>query len=189
MTGPGKLILFIGGARSGKSRLAEERALAAGGAVAYIATAPVYDDEMAHRVKLHRKRRPGHWATIEETLDLAGALDRVPENTAVVLLDCLTLWLTNRLLEKYRDDLTQEAYDDMEKDMRADLARFCQRAKEQPFLTLVVANEVGCGIVPESPMGRIFRDMAGRANQLAAGEAHEVYYVVAGYPLAVKGGG
>lgn len=189
MTGQGKLILYLGGARSGKSRLAEERARAAAGFVVYVATAPIYDEEMAYRVELHQKSRPGHWLTLEEPDDLAGVLHRVPDNTSVVLLDCLTLWLTNRLLAKYREDMPVEACDALEKEARAELALFCRRAKEKPFLTLVVANEVGCGIVPESAMGRVFRDMAGRANQLVAGEAQEVYYVVAGYPLTVKGGG
>lgn len=184
----GKLVMITGGARSGKSRLAEEWALAGGGPVAYIATAAVLDAEMARRVDLHQTRRPADWLTVEETTDLAGALERVPPGTVTVLVDCLTLWLTNRLLASYRDGMTPAELDNLENETRAELALFCRTARLKPFRTIVVTNEVGCGIVPESPLGRLFRDMAGRANQQLAGEADAVYLAVAGCPLCVKGG-
>lgn len=183
----GKLILMLGGARSGKSRLAEEMALETGGTVAYIATAAVLDKEMARRVDLHQQRRPDHWVTVEETRDLAGALERVPSQTRTVIVDCLTLWLTNLLLPCYDEQAGVAGLDALEEEIRSELERFCRAAKAKQHNTIVVANEVGCGIVPESPLGRLFRDLAGRANQLAATEADAVYFAVAGYPLRVKG--
>lgn len=184
----GKLVLFLGGARSGKSRMAEELALETGGPVAYIATASVLDDEMARRVALHQERRPAHWVTVEETVDLAGALERVPQNVVTVVIDCLTIWLTNKLLARYDDALSLAEYGEIEDEIRAELARFCVAAHQKPYRTVVVSNEVGCGIVPELPLGRLFRDIAGRANQQMAKEADAVYFAVAGYPLQVKGG-
>lgn len=186
-TKQGKLVLMLGGARSGKSRLAEEMALAAGGTAAYIATAAVLDGEMARRVDIHQKRRPDHWVTVEETRNLTEALERVPAGTQTVIVDCLTLWLTNLLLPYYDEEAGVAELDTVEEEVRSELERFCLRAKSKPFTTIVVANEVGCGIVPESPLGRLFRDLAGRANQQAAKNADAVYFAVAGYPLRVKG--
>lgn len=183
-----KLVLILGGARSGKSHMAEEMALAGGGDVVYIATAPVYDEEMAHRVDLHRERRPSHWLTLEETTDLAGALQGVANKTETVLVDCLTLWVTNLLLARFNEKTSVSAYDRIEDEIRIELAKFCKVAQEMPFRTIVVANEVGCGIVPESTLGRLFRDIAGRANQQVAKAADAVILAVAGYPLQVKGG-
>lgn len=183
-----KLVLILGGARSGKSKLAEDMANVAGGTVAYIATAPVYDAEMAHRVQLHKERRPAHWLTVEEPRDLAAALQRLPADTETVLVDCLTLWLTNLLLQDYDENMPYDKLSLIEETIQAELARFCAVARERGFRTLVVANEVGCGIVPESRLGRLFRDIAGRANQQVAKEADALYLAVAGYPLQVKGG-
>lgn len=186
-TQAGKLVLILGGARSGKSRLAEEMALVSGGKTAYIATATIQDSEMAHRVDIHKKRRPPHWVTLEEPRDLRGALDKISEETKTVIVDCLTLWLTNLLLSSSDRQLNAAELERVEKEISLALSRFCQTAKNKPFTTILVANEVGCGIVPESLLGRLFRDLAGRANQLAAKEADVVYLAVAGYPLLVKG--
>jgi len=183
----GRLVLIIGGARSGKSRLAEEMALASGGRTVYLATATIHDQEMAHRVDIHKKRRPAHWITLEEPWDLSGALEKISPETETVIVDCLTLWLTNLLLPCYNQEATESELENVEQEIMAALGRFCLEAKEKPFATILVANEVGCGIVPESPLGRIFRDLAGRANQLVAKEADEVYFAVAGYLLRVKG--
>jgi adenosylcobinamide kinase/adenosylcobinamide-phosphate guanylyltransferase len=185
--GNGGLVLMIGGARSGKSRLAEDRAEKSAGPVAYIATAGVFDDEMAQRVKTHRERRPGEWLTVEERLDLSAALARVPRHYAAVIVDCLTLWLANLLLERYEEGMTQAALSVLESDIHIQLEEFCFLARQSPFQTIVVANEVGCGIVPESSLGRVFRDIAGRANQYLASQADCVCLAVAGLPLYVKG--
>jgi len=183
----GRLVLILGGARSGKSRLAEEIALASGGKTVYLATATIQDEEMKHRVEIHKKRRPSDWVTLEEPLDLLRALEKISPETETVIVDCLTLWLTNRLLPGYNQEATEAELENVETEIMAALGRFCREAKEKPFMSILVANEVGCGIVPESPLGRIFRDLAGRANQLVAKEADEVYFAVAGYLLRVKG--
>lgn len=184
----GKITLITGGARSGKSRLAEEMAAQNGGPVVYIATAAVYDEEMAQRVSNHRRRRPENWLTVEETLDLDQALDRVPPQTAFVVLDCLTLWLTNRLLRDYSEQAPASEHSRLEREILAELEAFCQRLSRAPFSTVIVSNEVGCGIVPENPLARVFRDLAGRAGQLVAARAGSVYMAVAGLALKVKGG-
>lgn len=185
--GNGKLVLMLGGARSGKSRLAEERAEKSTGPVAYIATAGVFDDEMADRVKKHRERRPGEWLTVEERLDLSAALGRVPLHYTTVIVDCLTLWLTNLLLDSYEEGMTPAALSLLEGEIHTQLEEFCLLASQSPFQIIVVANEVGCGIVPESWLGRAFRDIAGRANQYLASQADSVCLAVAGLPLYVKG--
>lgn len=183
----GKLVLILGGARSGKSRLAEEMALASGGKTVYLATAAIHDEEMAHRVALHKKRRPSDWLTLEEQWDLPGALEKVSPETETVVVDCLTLWLTNLLLPHYSAEATFDELESVENEISKALHSLCLKTKERLFTTILVANEVGCGIVPESPLGRFFRDLAGRANQLVAKEADEVYFAVAGYLLRVKG--
>ena len=183
----GKLVLITGGARSGKSSLAEQLALSAAGPATYIATAAVLDEEMALRVKLHQQRRPQNWSTVEETLDLVGALAKVPEKTATVILDCLTIWLTNQLLKNYdEEDTTESRIVAIEEKIQAELTCFCAAAAAKPYRTVVVTNEVGCGVVPAYPLGRVFRDIAGRANQLVARAADSVWLAVCGYPLCVK---
>ena len=186
----GKIVFITGGARSGKSTLAEKLAASDGGPVAYIATAGVLDTEMAERVKQHRARRPAAWLTIEETLSLSRALEKVPEAVTVVIVDCLTLWLTNRLLQEWEAEAgggTGAEAGKPEKTILAELDAFLQLLPARPFQTVIVSNEVGCGIVPESELARAFRDLAGRANQLAASRADTVYLTVSGMPLLLKG--
>jgi adenosylcobinamide kinase/adenosylcobinamide-phosphate guanylyltransferase len=186
----GKIIFITGGARSGKSTLAEKLADSDGGPVAYIATAGVLDTEMAERVKQHRARRPAAWLTIEETLSLSRALEKVPEAVSVVIVDCLTLWLTNRLLQEWEAEAgggTGAEAGKLEKTILSELDAFLQLLQARPFQAVIVSNEVGCGIVPESELARAFRDLAGRANQLAAARADTVYLTVAGLPLLLKG--
>jgi adenosylcobinamide kinase/adenosylcobinamide-phosphate guanylyltransferase len=184
----GKIILIVGGARSGKSRLAEEMAMQAGGTVAYIATANVYDDEMAERVRTHQSRRPAGWLTVEEPLLLTSALERVPLTTNTVIMDCLTLWLTNLLLQRFDDSASPAEHRQWDEEILAQVAELCSRLHEASFCTIIVSNEVGSGLVPEHPLGRVFRDIAGRANQLVAAQADRVYLAVAGLSLCVKGG-
>ncbi|MCR3922226.1 MAG: bifunctional adenosylcobinamide kinase/adenosylcobinamide-phosphate guanylyltransferase [Firmicutes bacterium] len=182
----GKLVLITGGARSGKSTLAEKLAEDAGGPATYVATAAVLDEEMELRVAIHKERRPAHWSTVEETMDLAAALERVPSGTVTVIVDCLTIWLTNQLLARYEEDLSDDKYMAIEDHIQAELNRFCTVAAARPFRTIVVTNEVGCGVVPDTPLGRVFRDMAGRANQQVARAADSLWFAVSGYPLCVK---
>jgi adenosylcobinamide kinase/adenosylcobinamide-phosphate guanylyltransferase len=165
------LVLVGGGARSGKSRWALERARKRGGRLVYIATAEALDDEMSARIAKHRAERDSAFQTIEEPLDLARAL-RSADGDAIVI-DCLTLWLSNRMHASL--DQTLDQTED------AIAAAAAQKAE-----VIVVTNEVGCGIVPENALAREFRDLAGIMNQRFAEAADEVYWMVFGQPLRVK---
>ncbi|MFQ5465162.1 MAG: bifunctional adenosylcobinamide kinase/adenosylcobinamide-phosphate guanylyltransferase [Thermodesulfobacteriota bacterium] len=176
MDGTGKvgLIFVAGGARSGKSSFAELLASRAPGKKLYIATARPLDPEMAERIDAHRARRGALWETVEAPDDPAGAL-RDAGGYGAVLIDCLTLWLSNRMEAGLSDgDLLGEA--------RA-LAR---AARECRALVVAVSNEVGLGIVPDNPLARRFRDLAGLVNQAFAAEADEAYLTASGIPLRLK---
>ncbi|OIR09200.1 bifunctional adenosylcobalamin biosynthesis protein CobP [mine drainage metagenome] len=163
--------LVLGGTRSGKSALAERLAAGARHPI-YLATAQVGDAEMAERVRLHRARRPAPWHTVEEPLDMTGALSRLCAPDRAVLLDCLTLWLSNLLL----------AGRDPEAEGRA-------LAEALPALAgpvVMVSSEVGLGIVPDNALARAFRDHAGRLNQMIAARCQRVLLVAAGLPLTLK---
>jgi len=167
--------LVLGGARSGKSALAERVTLAqAGGhAPVYIATAQAWDDEMRDRIALHQQMRAGQgWRTIEAPLDLPAALGDLPRNTPV-LIDCLTLWLSNLLLA--------------ETDIPAQSRHLRQALAAHAGPVVAVANEVGLGIVPDNALARRFRDAAGRLNQDLAQQADCVVFVAAGLPMVLKG--
>jgi adenosylcobinamide kinase/adenosylcobinamide-phosphate guanylyltransferase len=168
-----KLTFIIGGARSGKSAHAEILATALPSPWTYIATAQAYDDEMHERIALHRSRRGAGWTTIDAPLDLTGALAALPDNQPV-LVDCLTLWLTNHMLAEHDLDLDLEC---------RRLADVLSRPRGPWF---VVSNEVGQGIVPDNALARRFRDAAGRLNQQVAAVADTVLLMVAGLPLKVK---
>jgi adenosylcobinamide kinase/adenosylcobinamide-phosphate guanylyltransferase len=177
-----KIIFVTGGCRSGKSRLAQQLAEAAGLNRLYIATAPVLDAEMEERIARHRQERAQRqWTTCEETLDLVKVLEQHPAFDAV-LCDCLTLWVNNLM---YDAEQKKEAFG--EEDM-ARLTQAMLRVARCHAGTLVfVANEVGCGIVPADALSRRFRDLAGRCNQVMAAAAAEVYFVVSGIPMKIKG--
>ena len=163
--------LIIGGARSGKSALAERRAMDSGLEVVYLATAAAGDEEMARRIDHHRARRPAHWRTAEETLQLAAALRAEAATERCLLVDCLTLWLSNLLLgpglEPERENL---------------LAALPQL----PGRVILVSNEVGWGIVPDNELARRFADEQGRLNQAVAAVCQRVTLVAAGLPLELK---
>jgi adenosylcobinamide kinase/adenosylcobinamide-phosphate guanylyltransferase len=167
----GHTTLVTGGARSGKSTRAEALVREHGGARVYIATSRVWDEEMAARIALHIEQRGAGWETVEEPLDLVGALRRT-DGGGPRLVDCLTLWLTNVLL----DDLDWRRHGD---DLVETLA-----AQESPVV--LVSNEVGMGIVPENALARRFRDAQGWLNQRVAGVADAVEFVVSGIPMKVK---
>jgi adenosylcobinamide kinase/adenosylcobinamide-phosphate guanylyltransferase len=164
--------LVLGGARSGKSRYAEQVAMASPPPWTYVATAESFDDEMATRIADHKGRRSQDWQTIDAPLDLAGALAALPRS-ATVLVDCLTLWLSNLMLAG--------------RDIDAEIARLeeAMLAHEAPLV--LVSNEVGFGIVPENALARRFRDFQGLLNQRVAARADRVVLVVAGLPMIVKG--
>ncbi len=162
--------LVTGGARSGKSAFAEGLARASGLPRTYIATAEPRDDEMARRIARHREDRGAEWATVEAPHDLAAALNAA---TGVVLVDCLTLWLTNRMLAGA--------------DLAAESAALVAAMAAAPGPVIAVTNEVGWGIVPDNALARAFRDAQGRLNQAVAAQAGLVVGVMAGLPLVLKG--
>lgn len=168
----GRITLVLGGARSGKSRRAEELVTAMGGRPVYLATAAAGDAEMAARIAHHRARRGHHWHTVEEPLELAAALARHATPQAAVLVDCLTLWLSN-LYGAGRDVL----------DATNALIQALHTAQGPVVL---VSNEVGLGIVPDNALARRFRDDAGRLNQAVAEIATHVVFVAAGLSLTLK---
>ena len=168
------LTFLVGGARSGKSSLAVRLATESGRAVVFVATSEPRDDEMAARIESHRAERPPEWSTVEAPLDLAGALAAAPQKACVVL-DCLTLWTSNALEAGWSDEAVAEAAEAV-----ADLAA----ARGAP--TVVVSNEVGLGVVPDTPLGRRYRDIHGRVNAIFAGAAERACLVVAGRALELR---
>ncbi len=177
-----RLILILGGARSGKSRLAEELAGRLGPRVVYLATAEARDGEMAGRIAQHRARRLPSWRTVEAATGVGQALTREAHDADVVLLDCLTLLLNNLLLDLGDEPDEAVAAARLEQEVDSLLAAYEQGTAS----LIVVSNEVGWGLVPPYPLGRIYRDLLGWAHQRLAARADRVYLVVAGIPLDLK---
>jgi adenosylcobinamide kinase/adenosylcobinamide-phosphate guanylyltransferase len=167
--------LILGGARSGKSALAERLALDSGHGVVYIATAQPRDGEMADRIAHHRARRPADWACVEEPLALADALRRHARADRCVLVDCLTLWLSNLLGEADAPCFERER------------SALLDTLPQLPGEVLLVSNEVGMGVVPMGELSRRFVDEAGRLHQALAAACDRVIFVAAGLPLTLKG--
>ncbi|MDA8087280.1 MAG: bifunctional adenosylcobinamide kinase/adenosylcobinamide-phosphate guanylyltransferase [Nitrospiraceae bacterium] len=168
----GELVFVLGGARSGKSAFALKECEISKGRKAFIATAEALDEEMKARVEAHKRQRGRQWESFEEPVDVAGLIDRIGAAYETILIDCLTLWLSNLFSRKA--------------DIPSESARLLKAIKEAGGTVFAVSNEVGMGIVPEGPLGRAFRDEAGRLNQLVAGAADRVYLVTAGIPTRIK---
>ncbi|PKM79259.1 MAG: bifunctional adenosylcobinamide kinase/adenosylcobinamide-phosphate guanylyltransferase [Firmicutes bacterium HGW-Firmicutes-13] len=182
------MILVTGGARSGKSIFAENLARERGEKVVYLATAAALDSEMVERIKAHRSLRPSGWKTVEETVKLVDVFDNIPEDTEVILLDCLTFWITNMMMDKNGEGEPEgEEVKELEAFLIDEARKLSEKLKEQKHSVIVVSNELGLGLVPAYVLGRIFRDAAGKANQLIARAADEVYFMVSGLPLKLKG--
>lgn len=179
---PVRLAFITGGCRSGKSAFALRRAGERAGAGVFVATCPVLDEEMAERVRRHRDERRGRgWATVEEETAIAEAVAACPAG-ATVVVDCLTLWVSNVMFRREREGGAAPTEDEM-----AALAeRFAAACLSRDGLVVAVANEVGLGIVPENALARRFRDLAGRVNQTVAAMADEVHFMVSGLPLRIK---
>ncbi len=167
--------LILGGARSGKSRLAENTAAASGRTVSYIATSQPLDDAMAERIARHRAQRPAHWGLVEEPIALADALRRTAAKDRCVLVDCLTLWLTNLLLQ-----------DDPQR-LAAERSALIEVLPGLPGHTILVSNETGLGVVPMGELTRRYVDEAGWLHQALAGLSDRVTFCVAGLPMILKG--
>jgi adenosylcobinamide kinase / adenosylcobinamide-phosphate guanylyltransferase len=169
---PSRLLYVTGGARSGKSRFAEGLAIQAGGHVTYLATAQPFDDEMQGRIGRHRADRPEEWTTLEEPLEVGTVLSSLH---GTVLLDCLSLWVSNLMLRGDSDEAILQA---------ADGWRAAQQIRGG--VLIVVSNEVGLGIVPDNALARRYRDTLGWVNQRAAAASDEAWMLVSGLPLRLK---
>jgi len=176
-----RLIYISGGARSGKSSYAEQRARSLEGPHTYIATCPVLDDEMAARIELHRQRRAGDgWHTVEEPTNLATALSTIQDG-GVVLVDCITLWINNLL---YQADINNKSLS--EDWMQTTTENLIDAARRGKRTVIFVSNELGMGIVPADALSRNYRDLVGRCNQVLAAHADEAVFMVSGLPLTLK---
>ncbi len=178
----GTLIFVLGGARSGKSSFAEKLAMQSGRPVLYVATARALDDEMRERIRKHQERRPGHWRTLEADHHTGEAAQATVHPDELVLIDCLTLLVSNVILEEGEDVSLEVAQPRVKAEVDALLAL----ARTHAAPTILVSNEVGLGGVPLYPLGRVYQDLLGWANQEAAAEAELVYWVVAGLPVEIK---
>lgn len=175
-----RTIFITGGARSGKSRFAEQTAHKFGAPLCYLATAQILDDEMGQRILKHQQRRGDAWLTIEEPLQLAETLANHDGTCNAVLIDCLTLWLSNLLmLHEYLGAKAEER-------ILEDVRNLAETLRGMKTPVIIVSNEVGMGIVPENRLARMFRDIAGQANQIISAAASEAWLVASGIPLKLK---
>jgi adenosylcobinamide kinase/adenosylcobinamide-phosphate guanylyltransferase len=190
----GKLTLILGGARSGKSSYAERRAKELGGeSVLYVATSETKDVEMVERVEKHRSERPSAWGTVEAPRNIAQAIGRERSAEKVILLDCMTFLVANHLMDAAApeddpfDAPSSDPFDaEIEANVVAEVESLVKYLQEADVEMLVVSNEVGLGVVPPYELGRAYRDILGRANQILARHADEVLLFVAGIPMKVK---
>ncbi len=168
-----KRILILGGARSGKSTFALREASASEGPKAFVATAEALDDEMKTRIANHQRERGKDWRTYEEPVEVPALVRKLAPEQGIILIDCLTLWVSNLMMRQlpfgqYIDELVEAISDDV------------------PGLLYIVSNEVGLGLVPETPLGRDYRDNIGRLNASVAAAATDVYFMAAGIPMRIK---
>lgn len=180
----GQLTLILGGARSGKSTYGQKLATAHGGQVLYIATARALDGEMISRITVHQQDRPSTWLTLEAPLDVAGRAQALLPQVDVVILDCLTMLVTNLLLaaapdENQPDEAAATAA------VKAEMDALLNLIHRQSTDWILISNEVGLGLVPPYPLGRVFRDLLGWANQRLAALADQVFWMVAGIPVPI----
>jgi adenosylcobinamide kinase/adenosylcobinamide-phosphate guanylyltransferase len=178
-------ILIIGGARSGKSRFALRLAQKLGGPVLFVATATPGDQEMAQRIEQHQKERPSIWRTLETTTHIGSQIEQKIGNAQVVVVDCITL-LVGNIFGKYNGQVLKQIKESsLEQELIAELGELTECMEKVSATFIIVSNEVGCGLVPTSRVGRFYRDLLGRANQILAGHADEVYLMVAGLPTKI----
>jgi adenosylcobinamide kinase/adenosylcobinamide-phosphate guanylyltransferase len=177
-----QIILLLGGARSGKSRYAQQLAGQLSDKVFFVATGEALDEEMQTRIAEHRKSRPESWRTLEIPTGIGKAIEEGIGDAKVVIIDCLTLLISNLLYD-------EPNYPEAEKRVIPEINELIATMNKLNASFIIVSNEVGMGLVPETKLGRIYRDMLGKANQLLASHATEVYLMVACLPVRVKGQG
>ena len=187
----GKLIFILGGARSGKSSYAETRAIELGGdKILYVATAEAKDKEMAERIEMHRSRRPAAWQTLESAQNLAGEIAKNRSHTKVILIDCLSMLVSNILVDytETEGDPTPTIVPESEIELQVhkEIEALLSLVRQNEADFIIVSNEVGMGLVPAYETGRLYRDILGRANQKIARAADEVIFMVSGLPMQVK---
>lgn len=182
-----KVIMVTGGSRSGKSVLAEKKAIEYGKrSVLYIATAIPVDEDMKERIRIHQERRDSEWGTYEEYRDLGEVVSSTEKDT--ILLDCVTVLITNILMEDEKDfdKLSSREIEDLEAQVMMELSNIIKGARDGNKTLILVTNEVGMCVVPSYRLGRIFSDITGKANQLIASLSDEVYMSISGIPLRLK---
>jgi len=182
MSTKGSITFLLGGARSGKSSHAQNLAEATGKSVTFLATAQALDEEMSVRIQKHRAERPASWETLELPCDIASHSQQI--RSSVVILDCVTLLVSNLMMQFVKDELVEETPFLLAVQQEIEEIIVVIREREQDWF--LISNEVGLGLVPPYPMGRVYRDALGWANQRLAREADHVLFMVAGIPMTVK---
>ena len=181
-----KNILIIGGARSGKSRFAQELASKSNEAVLFVATAVAGDDEMRRRIEEHKRARPATWATLEVTVDIGSQIDRKIGGAGVVIIDCIAL-LVNNIFNQYGPQTDEQINAPLiEKKVTGEIDKLIECINHNEASFIIVTNEVGLGLVPADEVSRLYRDLLGRANQMLAASADEVYLMAAGLAVQIK---
>jgi adenosylcobinamide kinase / adenosylcobinamide-phosphate guanylyltransferase len=176
------ITLILGGARSGKSSYAQKLAEESGKSVTFVATAQAFDEEMSARIKKHRAERPADWETLEIPLGIASRINQI--RSQAVILDCITLLVSNLMMQFVKDDLVDEA--PFMQSVQNELDSLLSSIRKSNGHWIIVSNEVGLGLVPPYQMGRVYRDAIGGANQRLAREAEQVIFMVAGIPTVIK---
>lgn len=184
----GNIILVTGGARSGKSSFAEKLISERYELISYIATAMPYDDGMKDRIKKHKESRPSNWKTYEIYEEISGRINEISQESNAVLLDCITVMVTNLILKNDVDweKISMDEANEIEKVLSEEVENLINEILKSKMDAVIVTNEIGSGIVPENKLARIFRDMAGRVNQKIAKASSEVYLTVSGIPIKIK---
>lgn len=184
-----KIILVTGGARSGKSSFAESLCINRNNSTAYIATSIPFDDEMKDRVKKHKESRPQNWRTYEIYKDIYSIIDNISKEHETVILDCVTL-LVNNLMFTYGieiDEATSEDINKLEDYIKKQVNKLLNEVEKTNLYFVVVTNELGMGVVPANKLSRVYSDIVGRINQQISSRSDEVYFIVSGIPMKVKG--
>jgi adenosylcobinamide kinase / adenosylcobinamide-phosphate guanylyltransferase len=180
-----KITLILGGARSGKSHLAQDIATSAK-SVLFVATASAGDESMRLRIEKHQAERPAQWRTLEAGLHIGDRIDADYQNEEMILIDCITLLVSNILCQYSEEQFAALSEPDLEKQVIEEIQELIECMETLPASFIIVSNEVGLDIVPDNRLGRLYRDFLGRANQMLARHAEEVFFMIAGIPVRIK---